>query len=918
MAMKSIYTFLTVLLCISSFGQNAISIKGRIVDSLNLPLEYVTVYLNRDKDSTMVGYTVTDKTGNFDLKIRSLQEGTFLKASMMSYQDFVKEYPKGITENDDLGKIVLKDLPTNLDELLIVAETPPLRVRNDTIEYNAGSFKVRPDAKLLDLLKQLPGLQIDENKKITVNGKEVNEILVNGKPFFSEDGKVALENLPSEIINKIQVTDKKTKREKFTGERAKSDDASINVTIDEENNKGYFGQVNAGYGTDDRYEAGLFLNSFNKRRKISVIGSANNINAVGFSMDDVFDNMRSGRSRGGVTESRMIGLNYLEDFTELLSGNGSYDYNFSETENRNKTTSTRFLPSGQFYNTSSSSSKSGDEGNKANFSIDYRGEKDFLSIMPNFSKGHTYSNSQSEEASFDENMNPLNESRSQSYSRGDSNNFANNISYVRNFKKPGQFLSVNFSNSNSKGNNEILFESDTKFFQSEKADDMRRQFKNSEDVSDTYSLDVSFRQPITDSLSFEVGTEWNYRQSINSMYVYDYDEATGEYSSINKLETNRYKSVVKETSPFVRFAINKNKFSLYFTSYTDIVKNSADALYNEKDYSLDKYYISPRLNMNTFFNVSKNDNIYFSYGYNQTYQSATELLEITDISNPLHTKVGNPNLKPTDQHNFSFNYRSYDFQTRSGYSIGGNLSLQDNTIVNAIEYDEDMKSISTYKNISGNYQWSARVNLFQNKKVGEHNFRYGIGVRFSNHFSKGYIDNVMYESRANTIVPNAYFSYDYGEFLTLHPSYTYNYNRTSYNNFTVDKASNFTHRFNLEATTYWPKNFIFGNDFNYTYNSQIAQGYKKDFYMWNISLAYEFFDSKFRAKVKVYDVLNQNTSSRRTIDPTEIVDSESLVLKQYVMFSLVYKLNEFGGPKKGKGTKGGRGKRGQSMRAFRM
>src|SRR5690606_30657777 len=178
--------------------------------------------------------------------------------------------------------------------------------------FNASSFKVRPDANVETLLKQLPGVEVSSDGKITVNGKEVNQILVNGKPFFDADGKIALQNLPAEIINKVQVTDKKTKEQEISGEASTTDDLSINLTIDEDKNKGYFGRIMAGYGTDNRYETSGLVNYFKGDLRVSVLASSNNINASGFSMDEVFDNMNSVRtvrsnSSGGMSVN---GINF--------------------------------------------------------------------------------------------------------------------------------------------------------------------------------------------------------------------------------------------------------------------------------------------------------------------------------------------------------------------------------------------------------------------------------------------------------------------------------------------------------------------------------------------------------------------------------------------------------------------------------
>jgi hypothetical protein len=156
----------------------------------------------------------------------------------------------------------------------------------------------------------------------------------------------------------------------------------------------------------------------------------------------------------------------------------------------------------------------------------------------------------------------------------------------------------------------------------------------------------------------------------------------------------------------------------------------------------------------------------------------------------------------------------------------------------------------------------------------------------------------MYEAKTHTFSPRINLTYDYGELLTINPSYNYSYNNTKYNNYIISSASNFTHKFNLQVTNYYPKNWIFGNDFGYTYNSNIADGFKKDFFLWNTSLSYGFLEKKLMAKIKVYDLLNQNQSTTRTITPTTIRDEENMVLKRYIMFSLTYKLEKFGGKEK--------------------
>ena len=331
-------------------------------DPDNLPLEAATVYLNSAKDSTLVDYTITNKNGQFTLKTKATNNPVYLKVSFMGFATYKQKF-ESLTKDTDFGIIKMEDKGTTLNEVVIESEIPPVRVKKDTLEFNAASFAVRPDANLQELLKQLPGLEIDAEGKITVNGKEVSQILVNGKPFFDKDGKIALQNLPAEIINKIQVTAKKTKEEELTGQEAKGNEASINITIDEEKNKGMFGRATTGFGTNGRYEHSALVNYFKGERKISLLASTNNINSTGFSMDEIFDNMSGGRNMSawsdgksfnvngiqfggstGIIRSDIFGANYADKWTKGFDGALNYFYTAADTRNNNQYKITTFIP----------------------------------------------------------------------------------------------------------------------------------------------------------------------------------------------------------------------------------------------------------------------------------------------------------------------------------------------------------------------------------------------------------------------------------------------------------------------------------------------------------------------------------------------------------------------------------------------
>ncbi|MEP6806116.1 MAG: carboxypeptidase-like regulatory domain-containing protein, partial [Flavobacterium sp.] len=367
--MTKIYYFLLFsLFCYSANAQNDIVIKGTVIDiNTQLPLELATVYFTTVKDSTVIEYATTDKNGSFSIRTKKYDKPIFLKVNYMGYQPYFEE-EKGLLESKDFGKLYLLEVANALDNVVIKSEAAPITIKKDTLEFNAASYKVRPDSNVENLLKQLPGFDVGTDGKITVNGREVNQVLVNGKTFFDKDGAIALKNLPAEIIKKIQVSDFKTKKEELSKQESTSDFSSINITIDEKKNKGYFGKILGGYGSDDRYESSLIMNFFNNKQKISLLASSNNINSTGFAQDEVFDNMGGGRnSKGGsgssgssgkgITQSNLIGLNYSDDWSESLMAMGSYNFSNSINNNDSKSDQISFLPTGNISTSSDSKTR---------------------------------------------------------------------------------------------------------------------------------------------------------------------------------------------------------------------------------------------------------------------------------------------------------------------------------------------------------------------------------------------------------------------------------------------------------------------------------------------------------------------------------------------------------------------------------
>jgi hypothetical protein len=935
--MSKFYSFLFLLLFFyTANAQNTIVVKGGVYDAeTKAALPGATVYFSNVKDSAVVEYTTTDKNGLFKFNIKKYDKPFYLKVDFLGYKAYA-EKQNGILEDKDFGKLYLSQNANELEAVVIKNDGPPVKIKKDTLEFNAASFKVRPDANVEALLKQLPGVEVDNDGKVTVNGRDVTQFLVNGKTFFDKDGAIILKNLPADLIKKVQVSDYKTKKQELAKQESTSDDSSINFTIDEKKNKGYFGKFIGGYGSDDRYETSFLLNYFNNARKISLLGSFNNINSTGFTMDDVFDNMGGGRNnRGGnrgnsgptvstkgITQSNLVGFNYNDDWSKKFSAMANY--NFSNTENKNESTAKQvdIKPDGNITTDSHSKSRNENTGNKANFEFEYKIDPNTrIVITPKIDQSHTNSHSESGSTAVDVNGKGLNESFATSDKEGNSNTFGNSINFNKAFEKKSRNLSFVFDNNNSKSDSEGTNISETFYKQGLKPNDSRNQNNKSENSSDSYSADIEYTEPITDSLRIRIGSDFDWSNSVKDIKTYDYDKATETYTVINSLFTNYTTSNRNSVAPKVGLTFERNKFTFNLNSSASVVNFDNHALYVNQTYDLNQKYILPYGSAQIRYNIDRGKGFTMRYEYSNNLASSDQLLPVANLTNPLNTVVGNPNLNPTEKNSVNFNYRNFDIRTRSGFALFMRGDFFDNEIVSSSVYDPLLdengnivldengkpktngKRTTTYRNVSGTYAASIGGNWGQSIKSDAHVLRYGLGFNVNYALDKGYTNTILYDSKSIGISPRIYMSYDYGELLTVAPSYSLSYNESTYSNSAQKASSNVVHKLNLQTTSYWPTNWVWGNDFGYNYTSNLS--YDKDFFLWNTSLSYAFLKKTMGLKVKVYDILNQNQSATRTMSATAIRDEENTVLQRYVMFSLTYKLGSFGGKESRSGNRGG-------------
>tara|TARA_R110000796_G_scaffold252571_1_gene387996 strand:- start:39831 stop:42602 length:2772 start_codon:yes stop_codon:yes gene_type:complete len=909
---------LTLLLSVSLFSiSNAqdFLIKGKVVDlETKNPLEATTIYAESILDSTLITYSITDQNGDFELEGKTSLKEFNIFFSYNGYQTLkMKIAKKAII---DLQTVQLEEQFEELQGVQVSGERVPITIKKDTLEFNADSFKTRPDATVEDVLKKLPGVEVDSNGKITVNGKEVNQVLVNGQVFFSNDPKVATKSLPKEIISKIQISNTKTKEQEFTGEDGDGETKTINLTIKEDKNKGYLGRMAAGYGTDDRYQANGLLNYFNNKKRVSIIASANNINNAGFSFDEIYDMV--GNSRGGIsfnnnggfqvgglsfgfgegiTTSSTLGASYADQEKGKYEVSSNYFFSYSDSYNDQKTSRENILPDRRYFTDTESSFRGSTNSNQGGANLEFDIDKTLrISLEPSLSVNRTNSGNYSNTISTDEDGETINSNQTATVSDGQQRNFSNEVTIFKRLDTIGKYIRVSFRNRNSESKNLSNLNSLREVFGTDPSEESLDQFTDSDDKNDSYRIGVRYRQPLAEKLFLDFGYEYENNERNNTRSVFDFNDVIGGYTNFNEALSSDFKFNNEQQTPSLGLNKNGEKLRLRLgAEYTTTNLKNNDFLQNT---SFSKTYKNLLVRANINYNIDKSKRISLWYNSSLNIPSVNQLQPIQNVSNPLNIVVGNPNLSPSVNHRINIDYNDYNWKERTGFFIYGGVTLQDNNVSSVTTTDENFLRTTTYTNVNGNMNGYAGMQYSKEiKKDSAYSIKFNIRPYANYNKRVGFTNGQRLESKNLSFSPRISTTLNFREMVEIEPVYAITFNQTKYNLDGLEDVNFIAHNFQFKTTTYWPKNLIWGNDISYSYNGNVGTGFDKDAIFWNMSLGMQLMDKKATLKVLAYDLLNQNINTRRSSGDDFIQDFQGTVLQQYFMLSFSYKFDQFGGKK---------------------
>ncbi|HSC54717.1 MAG TPA: outer membrane beta-barrel protein [Phnomibacter sp.] len=892
------------LLFISAMGfaQNRIgSVKGMVLDTATKKaMPSATINVLDAKDSTLISFGRSKEDGSFELT--KLNAGKFLLT--VSYTGFSK-VSKTFTisaENPvyDFSIIPMASNAT-LDEVVVTAA--PVTIKGDTVEFNAASFKTaKPNAVVEDLLKKLPGVEVDKDGNIKANGQDVKRILVDGKQFFGNDPKMATKNLQADMVNKVQVFEKKSDKSEFTGFDDGAGEPTINLTLKQDKRQGIFGKATAGYGTDNRYAANANVNSFKKGEQVSLVGQANNTNNQNFTMSDFGGGgMQGGRGGGGggqqgITATQTIGGNYNNFKNPKLDANASYFFNATQLDNDYDLHRESFVADTTQIYTELGKSGRDNTNHRVNGAIDWKFDSsNSIIVRPNF----TYNTSKS---STGKNYNTLGESGSY---LTDGSSITNNQSEGYNlgatalwrhkFEKAGRTFStsVNFSRNQSTGDgNQNTVNTQYKGNAIVRSDTLN-QVNNTETIANNYGVDISYTEPMSRRSLIEINGFYRFNDNTNDKKTYDYNKVTGEYDKQNVRLTNFFDNEYEYAGGGLAYKENRKGWNYTIGAkaqqavLTSLVQGKADPI-TQKFFN-----VLPNAQVQIGTNRYRNTRIF----YNGSVQnpSVTQLQPIEDISDPINVTKGNPDLKQSFTNNFRVNYNTFDPYTMKSFFLNVSARQTSNAIVNSDTLGIYGGRYTTYENVDGVYNLNANASIGLPVHIGE--TRANVNLTTGAGYSRN-VNLLNYEENRisnTTISQRVSANYNYKELFDFSMGGSVAWTNAKYSLQAQQNTKYFTYNADAETNWFLPKSVTIGTSVVYTANTGRADGFNQNFALWNAYAAKSFLKNN-RAEIRITanDILNQNSGISRTTTGNYVEDTRYSVVKRYFMLSFTYNLSKFG------------------------
>ena len=940
---------LMAISAISAFAQSGsgkATVTGTVLDGGDKsPVMQATVQILSLKDSTMVKGNVSDLDGNFALSVRP---GKYLlKISYIGYTTFFRQIE--MTRNKprlNVGNIELQADAIMLGEAVVVAQAPEVTAAEDTLVYNSSAYRVPEGSALEELVKKLPGAEVDENGKITINGKEIKKIMIDGKEFFADDPNIAMKNLPVNIIDKVRAYDKQSDLARATGIDDGEEETVLDLSVKPGMNKGWFGNADLAAGTEDRYSGKIMLNRFWGDNQFTVIGSMNNVNDQGYPGGG--GGFRWG-GQNGLTAIKMGGFNFSTTSEKLETG-GSVNFNYKDADIISKQASETFVSSdNSSFQNALIAQRNKNTALTADFRIEWRPDTmTMLLVRPRLSYGDTNNTESSNSGTF--NAEPQNTTDEliaaiqegnltdlmaeenivntiirNSLSKSSDFNVGGSVMFNRRLGKAGRNINFrgtyNYTNSSS----EQFSTSETEYFQmtDEERLEILNRYISTPTLNNNFSARVSYSEPIFKGgfLQFSYNFQYRYSTTDNSTYTMPNDWTIdngygGEYTGVLDKENSKsahytyYNHQAELALRWIREKMRLNVGVSFQPQKTELSYKKGDL---DTVTVRNVFNFTPTLDFRYKFN--KTSQLRINYRGRSSQPSMTDLLPVEDTTDPLNIRRGNPGLKPSFTNSFRAFYNTFNTETQRGMVAHVSFSNTMNSVSSRRVYNETTGGyITTPENINGNWNLFSMLGsntALRNKKYTINTFTtasYNNIVSYISDNSETTNDdrNKTRQLRLGERLRGTYRT-DWWE-VSLNGSLNYTHSRNNYqeqNNmdtydFSYGASTNIRLPWNMSIATDLSQNSRRG----YSDNSM-----NRDELIWNAQISQDFLKGNAATvSIQFYDILRNQSNVSRAITAAMRSDTEYNAIYSYCMVHFIYRLNLFGGKNGGPSMGGPHGR----------
>ena len=921
-------------------GRGKVTISGTVLDKEdNSSVMQATVQLLSLPDSTMAVGNVTNNDGVFSVSARP---GKYvLKISYVGYLSYLK--PLQLTSSKpsiNLGKIMLETDAILLKEAVVVAEAPQVTVAGDTLGYNASAYRTSEGAMLEELVKKLPGAEVDDDGNVKINGKEVKKLMVDGKEFFGGDVKTGLQNLPVNMIEKINAYDRQSDNARITGIDDGEEETVLDLTVKKGMNQGWIGNMDGGIGTEDRYSASANVNRFasnsEKSSQLSFIGRANNVNDQRFGGGGG----PMWRRNNGLTTSKLLGLNYAIE-TKKVDFGASVRYNYRKNDVQSLGQVENFLlgQANSSYSTSKSASLSRNQNLNGHLRLEWRPDSLTTFFMRgSLSWGDSESASNSLSATYNSDpfaivTNPymyldfdsdenekldavrVNASDNASLSDGNSLSANLNMQVTRKLNDKGRNVSLRVRGSYGENESDRYSNNITRYYGDGiiTVEDTIRRYITTPTNNYSISTEVSYSEPLADRvyLQFSYNFQYGYNESDNS--TYDLMNAKDRLNFILGVLPNDFSGswIDPEQSKYAEYKKFNHDARVTFRVNRDTWRLSAGMAFRPQNtrlsYKKGEYQVDTTRNVFNFspeidfrYQPQKQTQLRFSYRGRSSDPSMENLLPITDDSNPLNIRTGNPGLKPSFSHNLSVNFNTFNMDAQRGIFSHVNGSFTQNAISNIRKYNATTGGWTTMpENINGN--WNV-FGMFGINTAFKNNKKFTIGTftnaSYNNHV--GYITTgEMKDAQKNTTTAlslgerlNGAYRNDWIE-VGLNGSLNYTFEKDKLNPQNDQEPYTFSYGGNLQIYTPW-KMTISTNMVNQARRGYSDASMNRNELIWNAQVAQSFLKGSLTVSLEWNDILKEQSNITRSYSSSGSSVYTYNGVNSYGMIRAIYRFNIFG------------------------